>query len=130
MRDEAFVSFSLKGFCASALLLAGAACATAPTPAPAPPEPVAAPIEPAAPVYQLGDFLGAEPAAIDALLGAPSLTRREGAGEYRRYGLSTCTLIIILYPDDTGVHRVAHVDATALRSGADKPDLEECLAAG
>lgn len=127
MRDQAFVLFPVKTLGASALALAIAACATAPAPAP---EPVAVPSEPVAPVYRLDDFLGADPAALDARLGAPSLTRREGAGEYRRYALSTCTLIVILYPDEAGAPHVAHVDATALQSGDDKPDLDECLAAG
>ena len=113
----------------SAFAFAGlsAACATVDRPQP---EATAAPAEPAAPVYVMGDFLGAGAAAVDALLGAPALTRREGAGEYRRYALSTCTLVIILYPDDNGESHVAHVDATALKAGAEKPDLENCLAAG
>lgn len=112
---------------AGGLILLGAACATAPEQTSAP---AAAPAEPAAPVYVMGDFLGADAGAVDALLGAPALTRREGAGEYRRYALSTCTLVIILYPDDNGESHVAHVDATALKAGAEKPDLEDCLAAG
>ncbi len=109
------------------LALLAAACATTPTP---PETPVAAPVAPAAPVYVLGDLLGADAAAVEDLLGAPALSRREGAGEYRRYPLSTCTLIIILYPDDKGARHVAHVDTTALHSDAEKPDLTECLAAG
>ncbi len=117
----------LKIFSAFALAGLSAACATVDRPQP---KPAAAPAEPAAPVYVMGDLLGADAAAVDALLGAPSLTRREGAGEYRRYPLSTCTLVIILYPDDNGAPQVAHVDATALKSGAEKPDLEGCLAAG
>lgn len=127
MGDQAINFYPGKILSAAAVALASAACATAPAPEAAP---VAAPAAPAAPVYRLGDFLGAEPAALDALLGAPSLTRREGAGEYRRYPLSTCTLILILYPDDTGAPYVAHVDATAIQSGGEKPDLEKCLAAG
>lgn len=109
------------------LLAMLSACATAPDAA----APVAAkPKVPAAPVYTLGDFQGARVSDVDALLGAPALTRREGDGEYRRYALATCTLIIILYPDETGAVKVAHVDATATSSNADKPDLEACLAAG
>lgn len=118
---------SARHLIAGGLILLGAACATAPDQTSAP---VAAPAEPAAPVYVMGDFLGADAAAVDALLGAPALTRREGAGEYRRYPLSTCTLVIILYPDDKGESHVAHVDVTALKAGAEKPDLKDCLAAG
>ncbi len=90
----------------------------------------AAPQPPSAPVFALGDILGAEPAELQAALGEPDLARREGNGEFRRYSLSTCTLIIILYPDDTGVQKTAHVDAAALRSDDGKPDLDACLAAG
>lgn len=85
---------------------------------------------PPAPVYALSDILGEDPQAIDALLGAPALTRREGSGEYRRYALTACTLIVIVYPDDAGAPRAAHVDAAALRAGEAKPDLDACLAAG
>ncbi len=98
--------------------------------APAPVAVETAPPEPAAPAYVMSDIMGAGPAAIDALLGVPALTRKEGAGEYRRYSLSRCTLIVILYPDDTGAPRAAHVEATALSSGAEKPALDDCLAAG
>ena len=103
-----------------------AACATAPAPVAAP----GADDAPAAPVYVLSDLLGANAGKVDDMLGAPSLTRSEGAGEYRRYALTTCTLIVILYPDETGVAKVAHVDATATHSAGEKPDLNACLAAG
>ncbi|GJL90642.1 hypothetical protein [Hyphococcus sp.] len=115
---------SLAPFVLSASL---AACATAPNTS----TPKAAkPAAPAAPVYELGDLQGARAGDVDALLGAPALTRREGDGEYRRYALTTCTLIVILYPDETGVAKVAHVDATATSSNDAKPDLSACLAAG
>lgn len=106
--------------------LAAAACATtAETPADR-----VGPAAPTTPAYVLSDILDAPAAAVDALLGPPALTRREGAGEYRRYGLSACTLIVILYPDDAGVARARHVDAAALNADEDKPDLAACLAAG
>jgi hypothetical protein len=90
----------------------------------------AKPAAPSAPVFQLDEILGAAPATLDARLGAPALTRREGEGEFRRYSLSTCTLIVILYPDDAGAVRAAHVDTAALTSDEEKPNLEACLAAG
>lgn len=110
----------------SAIFLASACASVSEPSAPS----VAADPVPAAPRYALSDFDGADGPAVDALLGAPALVRREGAGEYRRYALTGCTLIIILYPDETGVQRVAHVDATAATSAASRPDLESCLATG
>jgi len=90
----------------------------------------AKPLRLTAPAYELSDVLGASAGDVDALLGPPALVRREGKGEYRRYGLKTCALIIILYPDETGAAKAAHVEATALTSDAEKPDPQACLAAG
>ncbi len=89
-----------------------------------------APTVPSAPVFVESDLQGAQSAAIDVLLGEPTLTRQEGNGQYRRYALSSCTLIVILYPDEQGATRVVHLDAIAQKAEAEKPDLETCLAAG
>jgi len=107
--------------------IAASACATTGTTTP---QGAAATTRPTAPVYQMADLQDLRASEVNDILGAPSLTRREGAGEYRRYTLSTCSLVIILYPDETGAQRVAHLDATALTSDEKKPDLETCLAAG
>lgn len=109
------------------VMLAATACAT--TGEEAGPV-VAGPPKPVAPVFEAKDVLGAAGSKVDAMFGPPLLTRREGAGEYRRYRLKTCTLIVVLYPDETGAPRVTHADATALHSDDDKPDLKACLAAG
>ena len=114
---------------ASCSFALAAACATAPDGAP-PPSAKTKPGPAPAPVYVLADFKGLGSGAVDAMLGEPALTRREGTGEYRRYALTTCTLIVILYPDEAGVQKVAHVDATATSSTGDKPDLDACLVAG
>ena len=116
----------LTGLSAGALLLLGA-CSTTADIAPAA---VAAPTVPPAPVFAASDIMGAEANSIDALLGAPTLTRQEGDGEYRRYTLSSCTLIVILFPDDAGASRAVHLDAIAQNSQSDKPDLNACLAGG
>lgn len=119
----------MKRFAGCALALGLGACATTP-PAPTPAMDAAAPAAPAAPVFLAGDLRGAAGADIDRLLGAPALTRREGPGEYRRYSLKDCVLVVILYPDDRGEQRAAHIEATAPISGVEKPDLDACLAAG
>ena len=109
------------------LLLGLSACATTP----AVETPTAnAPATPAEPVYQLSDVMGAGPGALDSLLGSPALTRREGAGEFRRYSLNLCSLLVILYPDETGAPKASQVDAAALVAGEETPDVEQCLAAG
>jgi hypothetical protein len=85
---------------------------------------------PEKPVFRMADIAGKEAAEIDALLGAPDLTRSEGEGEFRRYALAECALLIVLYPDERGVKRAATLDAGALKSGENKPDLDLCLARG
>jgi len=87
-------------------------------------------VEPSVPVYQVQDILNAKISDIDALLGPPALTRREGDGEFRRYTLKQCELIVVLYPDDGGAQRATHIDTGAQHSGSAKPELAECLAAG
>lgn len=116
-----------KHFLTGSVLLLAVACASAPE---APRPIIAGDPTPAPPRYLVSDLDNANAASIDALLGAPALTRREGSGEYRRYALTRCTLILILYPDETGAQKVAHMEATASTSSAEKPDLEACLAAG
>lgn len=88
------------------------------------------PIVPQGPVYVRSDFAGVLGSSVDARLGAPALVRREGEGEFRRYNLQNCNLIVILYPDELGRARVTQLE-TATKSSADAPlTLEECLAAG
>lgn len=112
-----------------AALLLGA-CATGAPETPAPEAVAPPPPEPAAPVYSVSDFAGKTVDVIEARLGPAALVRREGDGEYRRYSLAACTLIVVLYPDETGQRRARHLDATALVSGQKKPALEACLAEG
>ncbi len=82
------------------------------------------------PVFLAAEIEGKAGDELDALLGAPDLVRLEGAGEFRRYMLADCALMIILYPDDKGTKRTAKIDAGALSVGDDKPDLDRCLARG
>lgn len=86
--------------------------------------------KPGKPAFRLTDISGREAADLDALLGAPDLARREGEGEFRRYSLADCALLIVLYPDEKGLKRAVSVDAGALKSGDAKPDLDLCLARG
>jgi hypothetical protein len=114
---------------ALAAMLFAAGCATAGSPD-ATAKPAGKAGAPRDPAFRAADFDHKDGAALDALLGAPDLTRVEGAGEFRRYTLADCALMIILYPDDAGVKRTARLDAGALTSGGDRPDLDACLARG
>jgi len=108
----------------SAVGLAAAACATTPA------GEVARAGSKSAPAFLVADLEKMSVAELDAALGAPALTRIEGAGEFRRYMLDACALMIILYPDEKGERRVARMDAGALVSGSPPPDLDACLAVG
>ncbi len=90
----------------------------------------ALPAAPAKPAFVRSDLMGRDAKGLDDLLGAPALVRREGEGEFRRYGLADCALIVILYPDQSGKRAAAHLDSAAIRSGEPKPDLDQCLARG
>lgn len=85
---------------------------------------------PGEPAFVAAQFENATAAEIDGKLGAPALTRTEGTGEFRRYMLARCALIVILYPDDKGERRAATLHAGALVSGEEAPTVEDCLAAG
>lgn len=82
------------------------------------------------PLFVRKDFFGRDAAALDAALGAPALSRREGEGEFRRYAFAECALIVILYPDEKGTMTAQALDAAAKTSTEEKPDLDECLARG
>jgi len=112
---------------ALAAISLSAACATT---APAGSPGAAINAEPGDPAYLAADIAGKTSHEIDKALGAPDLVRVEGAGEFRRYALAECALIVLLYPDDAGVKRARHLDAGALKSGEEKPDLDVCLARG
>ncbi|MCB2112200.1 MAG: hypothetical protein R3C42_02055 [Parvularculaceae bacterium] len=110
----------------AAISLSAACATTAPMNAASRPE-TAGPVKPA---YLAAEIAGKTGDEIDTALGAPDLIRVEGAGEFRRYGLAECALIIVLYPDESGVRRARHLEAGALKSGEAKPDLDRCLARG
>lgn len=83
-----------------------------------------------APVFQRTDIIGLDAAALDDLLGPAALVRREGAGEFRRYAFARCALIVILYPDESGMAAARRLDAAARLSGEEGPDVDDCLAGG
>lgn len=119
---------SVFGLAIAALL---SACASGGVKAPPAPGSTSGPAAPAGkPLHRVSDVLGKSAGELDARFGAPALIRREGAGEFRRYTLSTCSLIVILYPNDKGEKTAGYADAAAKTADAAKPDLNACLAKG
>jgi hypothetical protein len=110
------------------LFLVAAGCSAAPKVEPG--AVGAAPKPPRVAAFKPSDIENKTAAELDALFGAPALTRIEGTGEFRRYAFSACSLIVILYPDDKGVRRTAHINTAALVENAVNPTVEDCLARG
>jgi len=101
------------------LVLAG--CAT-PTPAPLLPSP---PPIVYAPVRGLERLLGKAEAAATALLGKPSLDRRDGPAHHLQFARAACILDVYYYPD-AGGQPVARHAAARLPDG--KPiEAGDCL---
>lgn len=117
----------------AAAALSLAACATSGE-KPAPSGPGRAASEsgsaPSKPAFRVRDVMGKSAEELDGQFGKPALVRREGPGEFRRYGLKECSLIVILYPDDKGEKTAGFVDSAARAADAEKPDLDTCLARG
>lgn len=80
--------------------------------------------------FRVRDVMGKGSTELDRQFGKPSLVRREGPGEYRRYTLKACQLIVILYPDETGAAVAGHVETAAKTANEQKPELAACLARG
>ena len=76
------------------LLLAG--CAATP-----PPAPIAAPIV-YAPIPGLERVIGAPERTAIAVLGTPTLDRREGLGHHLQFARAACILDLYYFPDATG----------------------------
>lgn len=117
------------GIAAPLALLVTAGCATTGGEAPQV-RAVKAPAANAAPSFTQKDVLGRDASALDKLFGPAALVRREGEGEFRRYALAGCALIVILYPDEAGRSAARRLDAAAKTSGETPPDLDQCLARG
>jgi hypothetical protein len=58
-------------------------------------------------------LIGSTPATLSAEFGQPALLRVDGTAQVWLYHSSSCGLNLILYPDASGIPRVAAVNATA-----------------
>ena len=90
---------SKRGAFLAPLILAG--CVTAPPRAPVapaappPPEPTV-PLPPPPPKGEPENFLGMDAAGLQAMAGAPTFTRKDGALEMWRYDTATCRIFFFL----------------------------------
>lgn len=119
----------LSALAAPVLLVAGCAT-TEPAAVAAPKQPQKARAAAVAPAFAPADFMGRTAEDIDRMLGPAGLVRREGEGEFRRYALDDCMLVVILYPDETGRSAARRLDAVAKVTGDPAPELSQCLAKG
>jgi hypothetical protein len=104
---------------ASTLLLAG--CATRPQTQPQ------APAQPAAPQGGVRRLEGLGTSDLVARFGRPALQVREGTSLKLQFRGRACVLDAYLYPNQTGVLRVTHVDTRSV-SGSDT-DQATCISA-
>lgn len=79
------------------------------------------------PVPELAELMGAGPERLDALLGAPTLRRKDIGAELWQYAAPECTLLLFLYPGASGAYAVAHVAASP--NAASDAALKACVRA-
>lgn len=82
------------------------------------------------PVFTRADVMSKTALELDASFGEPALVRREGKGEFRRYDLDRCGLIVILLANGAGEMAVTRIDAAAKTSDVAAPDVDHCLSGG
>jgi hypothetical protein len=71
-------------------------------------------------------LMGKGPEDLRAMLGEPSLLRRDQGAEVWQYAGESCVLFLYLYPDDAGAPAVTYVDARLKTQGP--APVPECLA--
>jgi hypothetical protein len=65
---------------------------------------------------------------IERLLGAPAISRQDGAGAALTYRLERCALLLVFAADARNAMRLAEAHPSARRSGEAAPTLNECAA--
>ncbi|HRP10402.1 MAG TPA: hypothetical protein PLK37_05155 [Terricaulis sp.] len=119
----------MKRFIPLAALFALAACVTAPAaqaPEPAQEQSVSVPVPRSLAVLQAaGGENAPTQAQIEALLGAPDITRRDGAGAALTYRYEQCALLLLFTADSRNQMRLAQAHPSARRGGA-APSLAQC----
>jgi hypothetical protein len=72
------------------------------------------------------ELMGKTPQALRALMGPPSLLRKDHGAEVWQYAGDACVLLAYLYPNAKGVPQVSYLDARRKTSGA--MPVPDCLA--
>ncbi len=72
------------------------------------------------------DLVGLDSKAIERLLGAPELNRREPFAQIWQYNNSECVLFVYLYTVKGGGQQVAHAETGGKRAG-EQPDPGACV---
>ncbi|MEM1103244.1 MAG: hypothetical protein AAGH48_03970 [Pseudomonadota bacterium] len=80
------------------------------------------------PAYVSAEIMGLDGPRLDAALGEPALSRREGTGELRRFSFESCSVLAFLYPSEggDGAPVVTHLDAVSVEPGA-AVGVDACL---
>ncbi|MGD9968464.1 MAG: hypothetical protein AB7T59_18245 [Hyphomonadaceae bacterium] len=125
--------FALMRFtaCLIALLLLSA-CATSPTTGPAESQREVATPNTSSLAAQLlaaaGRADAPNMAEIRRAIGAPDITRSEGAGAAWTYRLTNCALLLLFAADARGEMRLAEAHASARSPGEATPTIDHCAA--
>ena len=96
------------------------------TPPVAPVAPIAPPPIPSA-GPGLERIIGQTTTAAIALIGKPTLDRREGPGHHLQFGRSACVLDVYYYPDPAGIELGRFAEAR--RSDGQNREAGDCLTA-
>lgn len=65
-------------------------------------------------------------AEVERLLGAPDITRQDGAGAALTYRYDRCALLLVFAADTRNAMRLAEAHPSARRGGEAAPALEAC----
>jgi len=70
-------------------------------------------------------LIGVTPQAVEQQLGQPAFDGTDGEARIWRYSGTTCSLLVVFYPQEDGTVKSAHLDARRLEGGA--APVEPCL---
>ncbi|GGD14562.1 hypothetical protein [Aquisalinus flavus] len=72
-------------------------------------------------------YIGQPAASLEALVGQPAFTRKEMAGEFRRYDLGPCRVYAVISESDSGRPVIGSLSISGTMPGAASMTLQQCL---